>query len=65
MKTRAAIIYEQSGPFLVEEVDIDELRHDEVLVRIAGTGICHTDLICRDQIYPVPLPSILVMKVLA
>ena len=58
MKTRAAIIYEQSGPFLVEEVDIDELRHDEVLVRIAGTGICHTDLICRDQIYPVPLPSI-------
>jgi len=58
MKTRAAIIREQNGPFLVEELDIDELRDDEVLVRIAGTGICHTDLICRDQVYPVPLPGV-------
>lgn len=59
MKIRAAIVYEQNGPFLVEEVDLDELRHDEILVRIAGTGICHTDIICRDQVYPVPLPSVL------
>ncbi len=58
MKTRAAIVHEQNGPFLLDELDMDELRDDEVLVRIAGTGICHTDLICRDQVYPVPLPCI-------
>jgi aryl-alcohol dehydrogenase len=58
MKTRAAIVRKPYGPFLVEELDVDELRHDEVLIRIAGAGICHTDLICRDQVYPVPLPCI-------
>lgn len=58
MKTHAAVVHEPHGPFLVEELEVDTLRHDEVLIRIAGTGICHTDLICRDQVYPVPLPGI-------
>src|SRR2546427_4764998 len=30
-----------------------------VLVRVVATGICHTDLIIRDQYYPVPLPVVL------
>ncbi len=58
MKTRAAVVREQNGPFQIEDLDIDGLRDDEILIRIAGTGICHTDLICRDQVYPVPLPGI-------
>ncbi len=29
-----------------------------MLVRIAGVGICHTDLVCRDQYFPVPLPCV-------
>jgi aryl-alcohol dehydrogenase len=53
MKIRAAVVKEQSGPFLLEELETDTLRDDEILVRIAGAGICHTDLICRDQVYPV------------
>jgi len=28
-------------------------------VRIAGVGLCHTDLIARDQFIPIPLPAIL------
>ena len=35
------------------------LRPDEVLVEVAAAGICHTDLICRDQWLPVPLPAVL------
>ncbi len=58
MKTRAAVVREPNGPFLVEELELDALRDDEILVRIAGTGICHTDLICRDQVYSVPLPCV-------
>ncbi|MEQ8694528.1 MAG: alcohol dehydrogenase catalytic domain-containing protein [Gammaproteobacteria bacterium] len=23
-----------------------------------GVGVCHTDLVCRDQYFPVPLPCI-------
>ncbi|HBN9749949.1 MULTISPECIES: alcohol dehydrogenase catalytic domain-containing protein [Pseudomonadaceae] len=26
---------------------------------MVATGLCHTDLICRDQHYPVPLPMVL------
>jgi aryl-alcohol dehydrogenase len=58
MKTQAAVVREQSGPFLIEALDIDTPRPNEVLVRIEGAGICHTDLVCRDLEYPVPLPAV-------
>lgn len=38
---------------------MEEPRADEVLVRIVGVGICHTDLKVRDQFRPVPLPIVL------
>ncbi len=30
-----------------------------MLVKIVGTGVCHTDMVVRDQGYPVPLPLVL------
>lgn len=59
MEIVAAVVREKSGTFLVEELDLDPPRPNEVLVRIVGVGVCHTDLSCRDQMYPVPLPSVL------
>ena len=59
MRIRAAVAVAKSEPFSVEALDLEEPRDDEVLVRIAGTGICHTDLIVRDQYYPTPLPAVL------
>lgn len=59
MKITAAVVREKSQPFTIEELELDDPREDEVLVRIVGTGVCHTDLIVRDQYYPVPLPSVL------
>lgn len=58
MKIKAAVVREKSGPFLIEEVDLEEPREGEVLVRIAGSGLCHTDLVARDQYLPVPLPAV-------
>lgn len=55
----AAIVREAGGPFVVETLAMEQPRADEVLVRIVGVGLCHTDLICRDQVYPVPLPAVL------
>ena len=43
----------------LQELELGELRPDEILVAVAAAGICHTDLICRDQWYPVPLPAVL------
>ncbi len=59
MKIKAAVVRQRSGPFRVEEVDLDEPREDEVLVRIAGTGFCHTDVASRDGYLPTPLPIVL------
>ena len=59
MEITAAVVREPGGSFNVEQLELDNPRHDEVLVRIVGVGLCHTDLICRDQLYPVPLPAVL------
>jgi aryl-alcohol dehydrogenase len=54
MKTRAAVVFEKSGKFIIDEIEISEPRDDEVLVRIAATGLCHTDLAGREQYLPIP-----------
>ncbi len=55
----AAIVKEKSGPFVVEEIALDDPRDDEILVKVHATGVCHTDFAVRDQSYPVPLPAVL------
>ena len=59
MEITAAVVRAQSKPFEIETLELAEPRADEVLVKVVGTGVCHTDLICRDQWYPVPLPAVL------
>jgi aryl-alcohol dehydrogenase len=56
---KAAVVREKSGPFVIEDVTLDAPRAGEVLVRIAGVGMCHTDLVVRDQYFPTPLPAVL------
>jgi aryl-alcohol dehydrogenase len=58
MRIKAAVVRAKSGPFLLEDVDLDEPRESEVLVRVVGSGVCHTDLLARDQHIPVPLPGV-------
>lgn len=59
MRIQAAVTEAKGAPFRIEALDLGELRPDEVLVEVAAVGICHTDLIVRDQWYPVPLPAVL------
>lgn len=60
MKITAAVARAPRAPFDVVDVELDDrLRDDEVLVRVAACGVCHTDLVCRDQEYPVPQPAVL------
>ncbi|MDH4611569.1 NAD(P)-dependent alcohol dehydrogenase [Pseudomonas sp. BN102] len=56
---KAAVVREKAGPFRIERVALEGPRDDEVLVEVVATGICHTDLVVRDQYYPVPLPAVL------
>jgi len=54
MEIKAAVVYEQSGKFSIEQLQLSDPKDDEVLVRIAGVGICHTDLAARDLHLPIP-----------
>lgn len=57
-RVRAAVVREARTPFTLEDLEIAEPRAGEILVRLHGTGICHTDLVCRDG-FPVPMPMVL------
>jgi len=58
MKINAAVIFEPSDEFRLEQLELSDPNETEVLVRMVGSGICHTDLAGRDQHFPVPLPSV-------
>ena len=56
---RAAVCREGSTHFSIEDAQLDAPRAGEVLVRIIGAGVCHTDMAVRDRQLPVPLPVVL------
>jgi aryl-alcohol dehydrogenase/geraniol dehydrogenase (NAD+) len=58
MKATAAIVREIGTAFQVEEIEVAAPRGNEVLVRMVGVGMCHTDLVARDG-FPVPMPIVL------
>src|SRR3546814_10670612 len=65
MKMKAALLiecgmkapYAESRPLRIEEVELDPPRENEVLVKIGGGGLCHSDLsvINGDRPRAVPL----------
>lgn len=40
--TKAYVVEEKGGPFILKDVVLDEVRADEVLVEIKYSGLCHT-----------------------
>lgn len=49
MKITAAVARQAHQDFTIEQVELDEPKDHEVLVRIEGVGLCHTDLVARDR----------------
>jgi Zn-dependent alcohol dehydrogenase len=44
MRTKAAVLYGINEPLVIEEVEIDDPKDREVLVRMTATGVCRSDL---------------------
>jgi aryl-alcohol dehydrogenase len=59
MKIQAAVLREPARPLVIEELDLDEVRSDEVHVKIAFCGVCRTDVAFRDAVIPLKLPVVL------
>jgi len=47
MRIQAAVLRERGGAFKLEDVDLAEPGPGEVVVKVAGVGFCHTDLLPR------------------
>ncbi|WP_068271276.1 NAD(P)-dependent alcohol dehydrogenase [Aldersonia kunmingensis] len=58
-QARAAVLSGYGQPFDIRDIEVGELRDSEILVRIAGVGICHTDLTAAIGAVPVPVPAVL------
>jgi aryl-alcohol dehydrogenase len=56
---RAAVAREPGKPLQFETATLEAPRDNEVLVRMVATGVCHTDMVVRDQQFKTPLPMIL------
>ena len=59
MIVTAAVARQPHAPCSIAQIELDAPRENEVLVRIVGVGVCHTDLIARDQFIPIKLPAVL------
>lgn len=59
MKLKAAVTLAKSADFSIRELELEGPRAGEILVRVVASGMCHTDLVVRDQHYPFPLPGVL------
>jgi aryl-alcohol dehydrogenase len=60
MKFRAAVLRSYDSPFTVEEVTLGNApAAGEILVEIAGCGMCRTDLAVRRSAGRTPLPAVL------
>jgi NDMA-dependent alcohol dehydrogenase len=57
MKTEAAILWEIGAPWSVEEIELDPPRPGEVLVKLAASGMCHSDehLVTGDLPFQLPI----------
>jgi S-(hydroxymethyl)glutathione dehydrogenase/alcohol dehydrogenase len=56
---KAAVLHESGQPLSIEDVDLDGPRADEVRLRVAASGLCHSDYHMIVGDLPVPLPAVL------
>jgi aryl-alcohol dehydrogenase len=58
LRTKAAIVFQRGGAFTFDDVEIDDPRPGEVLVRMVASGICHTDIAARDGLFATRFPAV-------
>jgi aryl-alcohol dehydrogenase len=59
VRISAAIAQTPGAPLEVSDLELDDPRDDEILVRILAVGICHTDISAARGRLPVQMPIVL------
>ena len=56
---KAAVMREVGKPLQIEDVQISKPGPNEVLIRTAAAGVCHSDVHFYEGSYPYPMPAVL------
>ena len=62
MKIKAAVLYETKQPLVFEDVELDEPKAGEVLVKVGSAGICRSDRHFMHGDAPIALPVVLATR---
>ena len=56
---RAAVLTEPNKPLEILDIDVDKPQANEVLIRTAAAGVCHSDMHFQEGKYPCACPTVL------
>jgi len=56
---RAAVVHEVGAPFVVEDIELAAVGPHDVRVRMAASGVCHSDLSVQKGTIPFMFPTVL------
>jgi S-(hydroxymethyl)glutathione dehydrogenase / alcohol dehydrogenase len=56
---KAAVLNRIPGELEIEDVSIDAPGPNEVLIRVAASGLCHSDLHFMEGLWPTRLPAVM------
>ena len=51
-KMRAMVVRKAGGPIETEERDLPVPGHDEIRVRVQACGVCHSDSLTKEGLFP-------------
>lgn len=50
---KAAVLHQHNTPLVIEDVELQNPGPGEVRIKVEATGVCHSDLLCRDGGFPI------------
>jgi len=58
-RAKAVLCRAADQAVIVEEIEVESPRRDEVMIKLAACGVCHSDLSATNGTIPFPLPLVL------
>ncbi len=58
MQITAALVAERGAPFVLETLELADPGPDELVVRVAASGLCQTDVHARDDYFGIAFPAV-------
>ncbi len=56
---KAAVMWSFNEPLKIDSLKLKAPREDEVVVKVAASGVCHSDLSVTKMVIPIPPPVVL------